>query len=153
MLSHFNCVWLCVTLMDSSLPSSSVHGILQARILEWVAMTSSRGSSQPRDQTCISYCLLHWQVSSLTLEPPRKPIMEIQSATKKKKWNNVICINMDEPREYYTKWSNPNRERQIPYDITSMWEKLQMNYLQNRNRSTDIENKLRLSKGEGGGIS
>ena len=32
-----------------SLPGSSVHGILQARILEWVAMPSSKGSSQPRD--------------------------------------------------------------------------------------------------------
>ena len=35
--------------MDCSPPGSSVHGILQARILEWVAMSSSRGSSQPRD--------------------------------------------------------------------------------------------------------
>ena len=39
--------------MNYSQPSSSVLGILQARILEWVAMTSSRGSSQSRDQTCI----------------------------------------------------------------------------------------------------
>ena len=37
--------------MDCNLPDPSVHGILQARILEWVAMLSSRGSSQPRDQT------------------------------------------------------------------------------------------------------
>ena len=37
--------------MDCSLPSSSAHGILMARILEWVAMPSSRGSSQPRDRT------------------------------------------------------------------------------------------------------
>ena len=35
--------------MDCSLPGSSVHGILQARILEWVAIPSSRVSSQPRD--------------------------------------------------------------------------------------------------------
>ena len=35
--------------VDCSLPGSPVHGILQARILEWVAMPSSRGSSQPRD--------------------------------------------------------------------------------------------------------
>ena len=40
--------------MDCSPPGSSVHGILQARILEWVAISSSRGSSQPRDQTCVS---------------------------------------------------------------------------------------------------
>ena len=45
---------LCPTLcdpMDCSLPGSSVHGILQARILQWVAISFSRGSSWPRDQT------------------------------------------------------------------------------------------------------
>ena len=41
--------------MDCSPLSSSVHGILQARILEWVAISYSRGSSWLRDQTCISY--------------------------------------------------------------------------------------------------
>ena len=40
--------------MDYSLPGSSVHGILQARIMERVAMPSSRGSSQPRNQTQVS---------------------------------------------------------------------------------------------------
>ena len=47
---------LCLTLcdpMDCSMPGSSVHGILQARILEWVPF--SRGSSQPRDQTQVSH--------------------------------------------------------------------------------------------------
>ena len=52
----------CPTLggpVDHSPPGSSVHGILQARILEWVAISSSRGSSRPRDQTLIShvYCV------------------------------------------------------------------------------------------------
>ena len=41
--------------MDCSPPGSCVHGILQARILEWVAMPSSRGSSQPKDWMHISY--------------------------------------------------------------------------------------------------
>ena len=41
--------------MDCSLPGSSIHGILQARILEWVAFPFSRGSSQPRDPTQISH--------------------------------------------------------------------------------------------------
>ena len=48
---------LCLTLwdpMDYSLPASSVHGILQARILEWVATPYSRGSSWPRDWTWVS---------------------------------------------------------------------------------------------------
>ena len=40
--------------MDCSLPDSSVHGVLQARILEWVAISFSRGSSQPRDHTHVS---------------------------------------------------------------------------------------------------
>ena len=39
---------------DCSPPGSSVHGILQARILEWVAIPVSRGSSRPRDQTQVS---------------------------------------------------------------------------------------------------
>ena len=47
-LNRFSCIRLFVT-MDCSPPVSSVRGILQARILEWVAMPSSRGSSQPRD--------------------------------------------------------------------------------------------------------
>ena len=40
--------------MDCHSPGSSVHGISQARILEWVAISPSRGSSWPRDKTCIS---------------------------------------------------------------------------------------------------
>ena len=44
----------CLTLCDCSPPGRSVQGILQARILEWVAMPSSRGSSWPRDQTQVS---------------------------------------------------------------------------------------------------
>ena len=47
------CLTLC-DLTDCSPPGSSVHGILQARILGWVAVFFSRGSSQPRDRTCVS---------------------------------------------------------------------------------------------------
>ena len=47
------CPTLCDP-MDYSLTGSSVHGILQARILQWVAISFSRGSSWPRDQTHIS---------------------------------------------------------------------------------------------------
>ena len=57
----------CLTLrntMECSPPGSSVYGILQARILEWVAICFSRGRSQPRDPTLISYTgrrvLYHW---------------------------------------------------------------------------------------------
>ena len=66
-----SCPTLC-DLTDCSPPGSSVHGILQARILEWVAKASSRGSSWHRDQT---------QVSTLagrffTAEQPAKPFSE-----------------------------------------------------------------------------
>ena len=54
MLSRFRCVTLCDP-MDCSPPGASVHAILQARILEWGALPSSRGSSQSRDGTHISY--------------------------------------------------------------------------------------------------
>ena len=50
--------------MDCSPPRSSAHGISQVRILEWVAFSLSRGSSRPRDRTCISCMgrrvLYHW---------------------------------------------------------------------------------------------
>ena len=39
----------------------------------------------------------------------------------KKEWNNAICSNMHAPRDYHTKWSKSDRERQIPYDITYVW--------------------------------
>ena len=55
--------------MDCSPPGSSILGILQAWILECVAMPFSRGSSRPRDWTCVCYHLLRWQVGSLPLVP------------------------------------------------------------------------------------
>ena len=68
---------LCPTLcgpMDCSTPGSSVHGISQVRILVWVAIPFSRGSSQPRGtRTPHLLCLLHWEAASLLLVPPGKP--------------------------------------------------------------------------------
>jgi len=55
--------------MDCNMPGSSVHAILQARILEWVAMPSSRGSSQSRDQTHVS-CITG---RFFTIESSKKP--------------------------------------------------------------------------------
>ena len=49
-----SCLTLCNP-MDYSLPGSSVHGIFQTRVLEWVAIAFSRGSSQPRDWTRVSH--------------------------------------------------------------------------------------------------
>ena len=63
--------WSCPTLCDpmySSPPGSSVHGISQARILEWVASSFLRGSSQPRDQTQVS----HIDGGFFTIRGPRE---------------------------------------------------------------------------------
>ena len=39
----------------------------------------------------------------------------------KKEWNSAICSNVDGPREYYAYWNKSDRERQILYDVTYMW--------------------------------
>ena len=59
--------------MDCSLPGSSVHGIFQARILEWAAISSSRGSSRPRDRTCTP-CVSFMAGRFFTAEPRGKPV-------------------------------------------------------------------------------
>ena len=86
---HAKSLQLCPTicnLMDCSPPGSSVHGSLQTRILEWVAMSSSRGSSPPRDQTrtssvsCIGTRVLYHEAEDLQLhyicrDPYTKPVL------------------------------------------------------------------------------
>ena len=73
---------LCLTLcnpMDCSPPGSSVHGLFQARTLEWAAMPSSRGSFWPRDGNCISWnsCIAG---RFFTAEPPGKPWGSVTSS-------------------------------------------------------------------------
>ena len=61
--------------MACSLPGFSVHGILLARILEWVAISSS-GTSSPTQG--LNLCLLHWQEDSLPLSYPGSPRIHLQ---------------------------------------------------------------------------
>ena len=73
---HALSLQLCLTLcdsMDHSPPGSSVHRIFLARILEWVAMPSSRGSSPPRDWTRVSCAGGRFFIA----EPPGKPLYNI----------------------------------------------------------------------------
>ena len=67
--------------VDCSPPGSCVHGILQARILEWVAISCSSGTSRPRDQTCLLH-LLNWQADSCwaTWAAPRNVSSWIQTS-------------------------------------------------------------------------
>ena len=66
-----SCTILCDPL-DCNLPGFSVHGVLPARILEWVAMPFSRGSSWPRDRTHVS-CVSCTADGFFTSEPPGRP--------------------------------------------------------------------------------
>ena len=80
------CPTLCDP-VDCSLPRFSVHGILQARILEWVAIPFSTGSSQPRDWTRVSTLLIK-------SEKRRKKIWDLQKKrTKESKWFPVFLEN------------------------------------------------------------
>ena len=72
-----SCLTLC-NLMDGSPPGSSVHGIFQARILDFVAICSSRGSSRSRDQTRI-FCISCTAGRLFTAEPPGKPHHNVET--------------------------------------------------------------------------
>ena len=87
--------------MDCSPPGSSVHEILQARILEWVAASSSRWFSQPRDQTCIPYIPCIGKAGSLPLAPSGKPVLYYSKslfstglirANKTSQWNITVSV-------------------------------------------------------------
>ena len=92
LLINFYCsisVQSCLTLfclMDCRLPGSSVHGTFQARILELGATPYSKGSSQPRDQSCVSCisCIGRWILYPLV--PPGKPSLEYT-------YNNVVLLS------------------------------------------------------------
>ena len=75
MLVAQSCPTLCDP-MDCSPPASSVHGIFQARVLEWVAVSSSRGSSQSRDWESAAL-----QADSLPSEQPGKLIIQMLHKT------------------------------------------------------------------------
>ena len=91
----------CPTLwdpMDCSLPGSFIHGIFQARILEWVAISFSRRSSQPRDWTWISHIIGRrftvWATRDVLKDPEMNSIqvdfslgLKLNKTNKKKKWN------------------------------------------------------------------
>ena len=125
---------LFVTPWTVAPPGSSVHGIFQARILEWLAVFSSRGSSQPRDWThvscgscigrCVLYCLSHqgslvtihtaWNFlpaeSTFLCQPSVKP--DFIKDSFKSNWSLLIMLGIRQPGkrmyvrvfEFYVKW-------------------------------------------------
>ena len=94
-----SCPTLCDS-MDCSSLGSSIHGILQARILEWVTISYSRASSRPRDGTCVScigrrvlYHCTTWKANGdpcLTINPELKWLVPLQ----------VLCLYLEERGKY-----------------------------------------------------
>ena len=77
--------------------------------------------------------------------------MENYSAIKKE-WNNTICNNTDESRDYHTKWNKSEKERQIQYDIAYMWNlKYDTNVLTYKTQTHRHENRLLFVKRESEG--
>ena len=107
-----SCLILCNP-MDCSPPSSSVYGILQAKILKWVAISSSWGSSWPRDLTCVSYGF--WIADRFfTTEPLGKP------------WTSS-SVRMADPKELIPRNSEEEKWCRLgysdgPWEISDHWE-------------------------------
>ena len=106
-LAAQTCPTLCNP-MDCSLSGSSIHGILQAGILEWVAIPFSRGSSQPRDQTWISFITGRFFTIWATREAQFSWILSPKKCSiilffRKLKWKQTTSkAQLDCGQNYYT---------------------------------------------------
>ena len=92
--------------MDCSLPGSSVRGILQARILEWVAISYSRGSSRPKDWTPVSHVAGRFFTVWATREAAQKkqwPLV-FDSDKKSLRFSKTCGWDIDEEKSYYQSW-------------------------------------------------
>ena len=67
----------------------------------------------------------------------------------KEEWNNAICSNMDGPRDYHTRWSKSEKDKYFHHLYVEYKKWYKWAYLQNRNRLTDTENKIMVTKRKG----
>ena len=154
MLTCFSHVQFCHP-MDCSPPVSSVHEILQARILEWVAVPSSRGPSPSRDRIRVSYvsCTDRQVFSSSTTREAHNELL----LSHKKGRNWVRVSDAGEPRACHAEWSRSERKTQILHfnvyiQNLEKWD--WWTYLQSMNRGTDAESTHRCrehTRGHGAG--
>ena len=100
-------------LMDCSLPGSSIHEIFQARVLEWVAISFSRGSSQPSDWTQVSHiagrCFTIWGRCFTTREAHKESDMTKQLSTAPQTYLHVVFWMYKIPSQFNKskgKWWN-----------------------------------------------
>ena len=159
-----SCPTLCNSI-DGSPPGSPIPGILQARTLEWVAIAFSNAWKwKVKVKSLGRVRLVSTPWTTAHQAPPSMGIsrQEYWSVvplpspngillSHKKEWNNAICSNKDESRDYHTKWNKLDKKWQIPNDITYMWNLkkwYKLTYLQNRNRLLHTENKHMITKAE-----
>ena len=102
----------CCNPIDCSPPGSSVHGILQTRIVEWIAMPFSKGSSQPRGQDRVS-CISYIAGRFFTAEPPGKPNTIIESFLNLGLWQII-------PGQRYRKHMASESQRGFKFDLGHM---------------------------------
>ena len=105
---------MCLTLcnpMDCSLPGSSLHGIFQAIVLEWIAISFSRGSSWPRDWTRVSHIVDRRFTIWATREVQYRE-MECKSRKSRNTWSNRQIW------PWSTEWSRAKAKRVLPREST-----------------------------------
>ena len=66
----------------------------------------------------------------------------------RKEWDNAICSSMGRPRKYHTKWSKSDKHKYHMVLFMNLKNGIKISYLQNKNRRTEIENKLMFTQGE-----
>ena len=114
--------WIRSVVSDSlwpqgcSLPGSSVHGIFQARVLEWVAISFSRRSSWPRDRTRVSH------IDTLPSEPPGKSKMQIERHKTQDGGVEGHAFLMRTPKPWTKLWNLPKRYLHPKTRKKSRWD-------------------------------
>ena len=122
--NNMSLIWYCSYGSESyGPPGSSVHWILQARTLEWVAIPSSRGSSQPRDQTQVSYIAGRFSTIWATGKPtvPVRGILSFWLMTLPSLGLGTVCTEHELLRENTR--GSPERPQLRPQPSKKRWEK------------------------------
>ena len=110
--------------MDCSPQGSSVHGILQARILGWVAVPFSRGSSPPRVRTCVS-CSGRWVLTTESPgKPPKNHSMRVQEESEKASLKLNIHKTQIMAPSPVTSWQTDGRKVGAVTDFTFLGSKI-----------------------------
>ena len=142
---HAKSLQSCPTLCDAtdhSPPGSSVHGILQARTLEWAAIALLQEIFPTQGSNPRLLFLLHWQTGSLPLSRtwrlPKCPSTDERTKERRRGGPHIhsrmalshthtkteimpFSSNTDGPRDSHIKWSKSDRERLVSYAITCTW--------------------------------